>query len=395
MKQLLSSRESKRNLIRALIILIALISGIQLATSSGRAMNIYQPPLESFDQNVNYIQGTKTEKELTQLMKNRHFIGTVTLVKNNHLVYQQGFGYANQTQGLMNSGKVTYQIASIQKSMTAVLLMKTAAEKHFSLDTPVSKFYPQIQGANLITLRNLLTMTSGIADQRPIKKPANDRQFLQYTVNKVKINPQMIGQLHYQPVNFVLLAGIIQREKQMSYYKYFEQNIIKPLGLRYSYFYQNMNKYRAVQAQGYHFNPQKPTAYVPFKEKRAGYDEQLGTGNLYMSNGDLYQTLRAFMTSSILTPRQTAALYSPGKTRSTYLSGVYSIRQTVPQLLGQQYSGYHFHGTEFGFDTIGDISKNGADAVIFTSNAANYGANNNYSLDIPIYKQLIDDSQIF
>ena len=66
MKQLLSSRESKRNLIRALIILIALISGIQLATFSGRAMNIYQPPLESFDQNVNYIQGTKTEKELIQ-----------------------------------------------------------------------------------------------------------------------------------------------------------------------------------------------------------------------------------------------------------------------------------------------------------------------------------------
>lgn len=395
MKQLLSSRESKRNLIRGLIILIALISGIQLATSSGRAMNIYQPPLGSFDQNVNYIQGTKTEKELTQLMKNRHFIGTVTLVKNNHLVYQQGFGYANQSQGLMNSGKVTYQIASIQKSMTAVLLMKTAAEKHFSLDTPVSKFYPQIQGANLITLRNLLTMTSGITDQQPIKKPANDKQFLQYTVSQVKINPQMIGKLHYQPVNFVLLAGIIQRENHMSYYKYFEKNIIKPLGLRYSYFYQNMNKYRTVQAQGYHFNPHRPTAYVPFKEKRAGYDEQLGTGNLYMSNGDLYQTLRAFMNSSILTPQQTSALYSPGKTRSKYLSGVYSIQQTVPQLFGQQYAGYHFHGAEFGFETIGDISKDGADAVIFTSNAANYGANNNYSLDIPIYKQLIDDSQIF
>lgn len=395
MKQLLSSRESKQNLIRVLIILIALISGIQLATSSGRAMNIYQPPLGSFDQNVNYIQETKTEKELTQLMKNRHFIGTVTLVKNNHLVYQQGFGYANQSQGLMNSGKVTYQIASIQKSMTAVLLMKTAAEKHFSLDTPVSKFYPQIQGTNLITLRNLLTMTSGITDQQPIKKPANDKQFLQYTVSQVKINPQMIGKLHYQPVNFVLLAGIIQRENHMSYYKYFEKNIIKPLGLRYSYFYQNMNKYRTVQAQGYHFNPHRPTAYVPFKEKRAGYDEQLGTGNLYMSNGDLYQTLRAFMNSSILTPQQTSALYSPGKTRSKYLSGVYSIQQTVPQLFGQQYAGYHFHGAEFGFETIGDISKDGADAVIFTSNAANYGANNNYSLDIPIYKQLIDDSQIF
>lgn len=395
MKQLLSLRRNKRWLDKLLIILFALTIGIQSANLKVHAMNIYQPPLESFDRDVNYIQGTKTEKELKQLIKARHFIGTVTLVKNNHLVYQQGFGYANHAQGLVNSGKVTYQIASIQKSMTAVLLMKTAAEKHFSLDMPVSKFYPQIQGANKITLRNLLTMTSGIADQQPIKESANDKQFLQYTIDKVRINPQMIGKLHYQPVNFVLLAGIIQRENHMSYYKYFEKNIIKPLGLRYSYFYQNMDKYRLVQAQGYHFNPKNLSAYVPFKEKRAGYDEQLGTGNLYMSNGDLYQTLRAFMDFQIITPHQTATLYSPGKTHSVYLAGLYLIRQKIPELLGQQYAGYHFHGTEYGFDTIGDISQNGADAVIFTSNVANYGANNNYSLDIPIYKQLIDDSQIF
>lgn len=395
MKQLLSLRRNKRWLDKLLIILFALTIGIQSADLKVHAMNIYQPPLESFDRDVNYIQGTKTEKELKQLIKARHFIGTVTLVKNNHLVYQQGFGYANQAQGLMNSGRVTYQIASIQKSMTAVLLMKTAAEKHFSLDMPVSKFYPQIQGANKITLRNLLTMTSGIADQQPIKESANYKQFLQYTIDKVRINPQMIGKLHYQPVNFVLLAGIIQRENHMSYYKYFEKNIIKPLGLRYSYFYQNMDKYHLVQAQGYHFNPKNLSAYVPFKEKRAGYDEQLGTGNLYMSNGDLYQALRAFMDFQIITPHQTAILYSPGKTHSVYLAGFYLIRQKIPELLGQQYAGYHFHGTEYGFDTIGDISQNGADAVIFTSNVANYGANNNYSLDIPIYKQLIDDSQIF
>lgn len=393
MKQLSNLEKNKGLFLRLGVILIALINGIFLTCSTVSAENIIQSPLQSFDSNVNEIQGTKTEKTLTKLLAKRNFVGTITLIKNNHLVYQQGFGDANQAHGLKNSGKITYQIASIQKSMTAVLLMKTAAEKGFSLDTPVSKFYPQVKNANKITLRNLLTMTSGIADQKAISQPTNDQQFLKYTVSKVKIEPAMIGKLHYQPVNFVLLAGIIQMKNHMSYYDYFQKNIIKPLGLRYSYFYQDMGKYQSVQAQGYHFKPSDQ--YIPFKEDRAGYDEQLGTGNLYMSNGDLYQTLRAFMTSKILSPQETASLYSPGNTHSVYLAGFYPIRQKVPQLLGQQYAGYHFHGTEFGFETIGDISKDGSDAVIFTSNSANYKANNNYALDIPVYKQLIDDSQIF
>lgn len=358
------------------------------------AINIDQEPMIPLNQDVNLIHQTKTEQVLDNLLSKRKFIGTITIIKNNHLVYQEGFGYANRQLGLKNSGKVAYQIASIQKTMTAVLLLKTAIAKRFSLNAPVSQFYPQIKNANQITLRNLLTMTSGIASQKPIQHPMSAEMLINRTANQVQIDPRMIGVLHYQPLNYVLLAGIIQRENHTSYYHYFQKQIIDRLKLQSTYFYQDWKTHQGIQAQGYHFKAKDP--YVVFREDRTHYEQQLGTGNVYMTNGDLYLILQSFLNGNVLSLQQVNDLYSPGDTNSTYLSGLYSVRQRVPSLLGEQYAGYHFHGIEFGFETIGDISKNGADAVILTSNSANYQVNNNnYFLDIPIYRQLIDDCQIF
>lgn len=371
-----------------------MIIGVCMMMKDGvKAMNIDQQPLAPLNQDVNLIHQTKTERVLNDLLRKRNFIGTVTIIKNNHLVYQQGFGYANHQSGLKNSGKIAYQIASIQKTMTAVLLLKTMISKKLSLNTPVSQFYPQIKNANQITLRNLLTMTSGIVSQKSIKHSMKAEMLIRHTVNQTQIDPRMIGVLHYQPLNYVLLAGIIQRENHTSYYHYFQQQIINRLKLRFTYFYQDFKNHQSIQAQGYHFQSKDP--YVIFHEDQTHYEQQLGTGNIYMTNGDLYLILRSFLNGSLLSSQQSNYLYSPGDTNSTYLSGLYSVRQRVPSLLGMQYAGYHFHGIEFGFETVGDISKDGADAVILTSNSANYGVNNNYVLDIPIYRQLIDDYQIF
>ena len=390
MKQLLNLRRNKFSKIW-----LAIILGIVLMTSQIKvnAANLSTPKLHSFDENVNQIKGTATEKLINQQVQKRDFIGTVTLVKNGHLVYQQGFGYANRNKNLKNSGNTTFQIASIQKGVTAMLLKKAALANHFSLDAPLSKFYPQIKNANLVTLRDLLTMTSGILIQSLPRIKMSDQQFLDYTVKHTKILKSHVGNLQYQPVNFVLLAGIVQKETKEGYYQAFKKEIQEPLKLTNTYFYQEMKSHEYQQAQGYHFSRNNP--YRIYSEPEYGYTDQLGTGNLYMSNGDLYQMLHAFLTAKLLTPEQMANLYSTGKTRSDYEAGLYPLNQKMPELMGKQYAGYHFHGAEFGFETVGDISKDGQTAVIFASNSANRPANNDYHLDVPVYKQLIDDNKIF
>lgn len=382
-------KKIKLRFLLGLIIGILFLSNIPIYGATLQGAN---DPI-SFDKDINLIHGTTTEKYLDNELKKRNFIGTATLIKNGHVVFQEGYGYANKDKNMKNSGKTTFQIASIQKEMTAVLLMKVATAKKFSLDTSVSHFYPQIKDSDKISLRNLLTMTSGITSQKLPSQPMSDNQFLNYTIQHTKIFKPQIGKMQYQPVNFVLMVGIIQHETKMSYYKYFDKMIKKPLHLQYSYFYQQMDHHQNEQAQGYHYSQKDP--YKVFNENLAGYTDQLGTGNLYMSNGDLYRTMRSFLGSQLLTPKQTADLYSNGNTHSPYVAGFYPLSKKAPQLLGNQYRGYHFHGAEYGFETVGDITKDGKTAVIFSSNSANYGAVNNYGLDLPVYKRLIDDSKIF
>lgn len=388
MRQLLNLRENKKNRLIALILTLGICLGVAFGKISAN-----NSTTQSFDQDVNLIKGTNTEQEVLQLVKKKNFIGTVTLVKNGHLVYQKGFGYANKAQKIKNSGKTTFQIASIQKGMTAMMLMKVALANHFSLDTKLSQFYPQIKNANNVTLRNLLTMTSGILDEKLPFHAMSDQQFVNYTVKHTKIIKSHIGNFQYQPVNFVLAAGIIQKESKLSYYEYFNKVIKKPLGLKNTYFYQEISQHKKQKAQGYTFSKKNP--YKVRYEPTSGYTNQLGTGNLYMSNGDLYQTLHAFLSAKLLTPTQTADLYSSGKTNSKYVSGLYILSRKFPGMASTKYEGYHFHGAEFGFETVGDISKDGQTAVIFSSNSVNWDANNNYSMDIPVYKKLINDKKIF
>ena len=391
MKQLLNLRKNKWAI--SIIIIAFSIIFTSSSVTEVKAASLSTVQLHSFDENVNEIKGTELEKNLNKQVKKRHFIGTVTLIKNGRLVYQQGFGYANRAKGLKNSGRTTFQIASIQKVITAMMLKKVAIKYKFSLDTPLSHFYPQIKNADKVTLRNLLTMTSGILSEPLPNKEMTDKQFLDYTVKNTHIVESHIGNIQYQPVNFVLLSGIIQKVTHQSYYEYLKKAIQKPLNLKNTYFFQDMKKHEFQQAQGYHFSEVSP--YRIYNEPISGYTNQLGTGNLFMSNGDLYRTLRAFLTAKILSPEQTANLYSTGKTKSDYEAGLYPLNKKIPGLLGNQYQGYHFHGAEFGFETVGDISKDGQTAVIFASNSANRPAGNNYKLDVPIYKKLIDDDKIF
>jgi D-alanyl-D-alanine carboxypeptidase len=55
-----------------------------------------------------------------------------------------------------------FQIGSITKSMTAATLLQLQSEGRLSLDDPLSKHLPEYPGWKEVTLRQLLTMTSGI-----------------------------------------------------------------------------------------------------------------------------------------------------------------------------------------------------------------------------------------
>ena len=89
----------------------------------------------------------------------------IAIVRNGKLVLTKAYGKANE--GMPAKPDQPYQIASNSKQFTAMALMLLRDEGKLSLDDPISKYIPGITEGDKITIRQLLSHTSGLQDFWP------------------------------------------------------------------------------------------------------------------------------------------------------------------------------------------------------------------------------------
>ena len=89
----------------------------------------------------------------------------IAVVRDGQLVLSKAYGKANE--GLPARPDLPYQIASNSKQFTAMALLLLEDEGKLSIDDRVAKYFPDISGADRITIRQLLSHTSGLQDFWP------------------------------------------------------------------------------------------------------------------------------------------------------------------------------------------------------------------------------------
>lgn len=82
--------------------------------------------------------------KIDQLLQKSDYIGSIYVRKNNRVLLEKGYGYANLRVKESNSPSIYYQIGSIQKAMTALLILKQIQAGKLTFDTKLAEFYPQI-----------------------------------------------------------------------------------------------------------------------------------------------------------------------------------------------------------------------------------------------------------
>lgn len=103
--------------------------------------------------------------------------GAVLLVKNNNVIYQQGFGIADINTKEPITTKTLFNIGSISKTFVAYGILNLAREGKLSLDDGLYKYFPDFKNAAIakkVKLYHLLTHTSGIPDSRKVNE---EREF--------------------------------------------------------------------------------------------------------------------------------------------------------------------------------------------------------------------------
>ncbi|MFN7924982.1 MAG: serine hydrolase domain-containing protein [Bryobacteraceae bacterium] len=131
-----------------------------------------------------------------------------------------------------------FLLASITKPMTAIAVMKLVDAGQVKLADKVQKFIPEFKGGDrdLITVKHLLTHTSGLPDMLPEneelrKKHAPLSEFVAGTC-RVPLLFKPGTQVKYQSMGILLAAEIVERVSKTPLRAFLKKNLFDPLGMK-------------------------------------------------------------------------------------------------------------------------------------------------------------------
>ena len=162
---------------------------------------------------------------------------SVAIVQGGHTVYSKAFGKANIRSNVTATPETRYAIGSISKQFTAVALLLEQEKGKLSLKDKVAKYFPDLTQAKNVTLRELLSHTSGYEDYAPQDylipewtKPTSAAEILQRWARK-PLNFAPGTQWQYSNTNFVLAAQIFEKVSGERLVPFLHKAIFAPLGM--------------------------------------------------------------------------------------------------------------------------------------------------------------------
>lgn len=129
-----------------------------------------------------------------------------------------------------------FVLASTTKTVTATMIMQLVQAGRLSLNTPVARFYPKLPNARRITVRMLLTNTSGLPEYDLVEKNPRypwTREEVLASLGKPRFPP---GEYDYINTNWVVLGGILEQVTRIPIETYFQQMIARPAEMTSSTF---------------------------------------------------------------------------------------------------------------------------------------------------------------
>ena len=293
----------------------------------------------------------------------------IAIVRHGKLVLTKAYGKANE--GLPADPKLPYQIASNSKQFTAMALQLLEDEGKLKLDDHVSKYLPGITGGDRITLRQLLSHTSGLQDFWPQDYSFQDMESAttpQHIVDKWAKKPldfEPGTRWQYSNTGYVVAGIIAEKVSGEPLLKYLHRKIFDPLGMT-SVLDQDDTNTPAFPA-GYKRNALGPVRVA----QQPGRGWLYAAGELSMNAADLAKwdiarMNRALIPASDWIEQETPVIRADGRTNG-YGLGVFNVYARERHIIN--------HGGEaVGFLTQNTIYPDTKDAIIVFTNSDFSGA---------------------
>jgi CubicO group peptidase (beta-lactamase class C family) len=272
------------------------------------------------------------------------------VIENGKAAFVRGYGLANLETRVPCQPHTNFRLASVTKQFTAMAIMILAERGALSLDDKLPRFFPGFPPyGEEITIRHLLTHTSGLLDYEELISPGTtvqlrDQDVLEILRRQDKILFPSGTRFSYSNGGYSLLALIVEAVSSQTFAEFLRTRIFLPLGMDSTLAYEAGQSVIPHRALGY---SRKGASFEQTDQSLTS--AVLGDGGVYSSVLDLFKWDQALYTEKLVSRSMLQQAFTAHSSSSDFPGSGYGFGWYVERRDGQEHI-WHY-GSTCGFST--------------------------------------------
>jgi len=297
----------------------------------------------SFNQKICAQENMREQEEeklkIAGLLSENNFSGAVLVCQGQEVFLKKAYGWRDREKKIPNDVTSLFPIASITKTLVATAFLKLAQDEKISLDDPVQKYLHKNSLPQELTIRHLLSHTSGLLLYTDFNTPDAKRSEPLSKQNFYDLIGTLIPTSHdfnYNNGNYIILGHLVEHISQQNLEEHLTSVIFSPLGMTQTGFLSCTQKAETL-VKGYSADG---------REALPIHQSWLGAGaGLYSSLEDLRLFIIGHLENKVISKEFTQKMLDPREGTPAY-----GLGWTLGTIFGHSF--YCHEGGIDGFSTM-------------------------------------------
>ncbi|MFD2871916.1 serine hydrolase [Mucilaginibacter ximonensis] len=267
---------------------------------------------------------------VNSLNKEHALSGNVLIAQDGKVIYRHAYGPAVVNDGRPVNDATTFLLASLAKPFTATAILQLKEKGKLKLDDAVIQYLPDFPYRQ-ITIRQLLTHTSGLVDLQIFEAPykadtakvfSNADVIPAIRADQHALLAQPGEKYSYSNTNYALLVLIVEKISGRAFPDYLQRYVFGPASMTHTYIRTQLIDQRpndSNRSENYDFPGYAPDHLVPAKSIKKYRISLVNLGGLLGPDGvasteeDLLRFDEALYSNKLLKPATLQEAFTPGK----------------------------------------------------------------------------------
>ena len=253
------------------------------------------------------------------------FSGVVLVADNGKTIYNKAFGYRNFEDKTPLRVSDIFEMASVSKQFTAMIIMMLMEDGKLHYDDPVEKYIPGLPYRG-ITIRHLLNHTSGLPDYQAVmdqhwdkSKIAGNEENIEYLIQYHPKEHFLPGErFEYSNTGYMLLATIAEKASGEDFVELSRRRIFIPLGMTRTDLRTKKDKLKLTDMAWGHLYVKEKEGYIhadsfPAFNYSIWLGNRKGPGRISSSAPDLLKWDQALYSGSLVKEQTISEAFAPAR----------------------------------------------------------------------------------